>query len=264
MASLLELPFLDVDNEQISLEQALQYLQISGRLIPLMQEIVSFHILFKEVQKRQELEVSSADLEQAIIDFRLQKKLTESGKFQDWLVRQGMDRGVFQARMALRLKFEKLREQIAEPNLQSYFEKHKPELDSIVLSCLIVTDKDLVFQLYHQLSAGKTNFEQIVQEYSLTESQEVNIIHGPTRRVRLPQELKVVINEATLGQLVGPLEIGKRWTIFRVDSVQSAKLEGQLKQELQNLLFQQWLDGQLKQLTVKLALDTGVESAKSA
>ncbi len=259
--SLLQLPFLKINGEQISLERALGYLQVSGHLIPLMQELVSLHVLFKEVQQRQDLEISSADLEETIIDFRLKKKLTDSSKFEDWLAKQGMNREVFQTRMALRLKFDKLKERIAAPDLESYFEERKQELDLIVLSCIVVTDKELAFQLHQQLLDGKTNFEQISQEYSLTDIKDVSIIRGPTRRVRLPEELRGLINDAPPGQLVGPLEVGERWTIFQVEQIQPAKLEEPLKQELQNQLFQKWLQAQLKQLNVKLALETGVESA---
>jgi parvulin-like peptidyl-prolyl isomerase len=54
------------------------------------------------------------------------------------------------------------------------------------------------------------------------------------------------------GELVGPLAIGERWYLFRVERVVPAVLEGKLKQELQNQLFEKWLVDKVQTMQVSL------------
>ena len=58
---------------------------------------------------------------------------------------------------------------------------------------------------------------------------------------------------ASPGEVVGPLAIDGRWGLFRVEQFLPASLEQiQLKQALQNELFEQWLAEKIQKLTVKL------------
>jgi len=67
-------PFLIVDDQPISLTQALSYLQASGKLQPFILEILRRNILEQE-QTRDDLDISTAVIEQAVIDFRLEQQL---------------------------------------------------------------------------------------------------------------------------------------------------------------------------------------------
>ncbi|MBD2360609.1 peptidylprolyl isomerase [Anabaena minutissima FACHB-250] len=250
----LNVTFLTIGQENVSLAQVLQYLQVSGRLVPFMQEIVSQHVLFQEMQQRQDLSVNHADLEQAIINFRLQQNLGQPEEFQNWMAMQGMDYPLFQTRMALKLKFEKLKELIAESNLETYFADNRSNLDSVDLSCVIVNNKDLAFKIYQQLSINQTDFEQVITEQNLTEDPTTYTMRGPSRLLRLPKDLREVITVSTPGQLCGPLQLGTRWCIFRIERWIPAVLEGNLKKELQEQLFRRWLLEKLKKMNVKLAL----------
>jgi len=67
--------FLTVDDQPISLAQALKYLQSSGKLQPFIVEILRQYIIEQELQTRDDL--GPALTEQAVIDFRLQRQLTD-------------------------------------------------------------------------------------------------------------------------------------------------------------------------------------------
>jgi len=65
--------------------QALSYCK-SGKLQPFILEILRRNILEQEVQTRDDLDISTAVIEQAVIDFRLEQQLTDPKIFQEWLV----------------------------------------------------------------------------------------------------------------------------------------------------------------------------------
>ncbi len=64
----LDSSWLKIDEQPISLKQAVGYLQLFGRLRPFLQEIVSQHVIYQEIQERDDLEISTAEREQAAID----------------------------------------------------------------------------------------------------------------------------------------------------------------------------------------------------
>lgn len=244
--------FLVVDNYPISLAQALKYLQASGRMQLLIGDILRQHVIEQEIQARTDLDINPALTEQAIIDFRLQNQLTDSKQFQEWLASQGTDRSTFHTQINFGFKLEKLKAAVTQPKLQEYFIERKLFLDRVVISRIIVAEQELAEELASQIEEG-ASFEQLAKEYSLTDDRLVNGMMGPISRGSLPDVLRAALDAADPGEVVGPLAIDGRWGLFRVEQFLPASLEqNQLKQVLENELFEQWLAEKIQKLTVKL------------
>lgn len=244
--------FLVVDNYPISLSQALRYLQASGKMQLLIGDILRQHVIEKEIQARTDLDIDPALTEQAIIDFRLQNQLTDSKRFGEWLASQKTDRATFHSQINFGFKQEKLKAAVTQPKLPEYFIERKLFLDRVVISRIIVADQELAEELASQIEEG-TSFEQLAKEYSLTDDRIVNGMMGPISRGSLPDALRAAIDAASPGEVVGPLAIDGRWGLFRVEQVLPASLEqNQLKEALENELFEQWLAEKIQKLTVTL------------
>jgi parvulin-like peptidyl-prolyl isomerase len=141
---------------------------------------------------------------------------------------------------------------VAEPKIQEYFIERKLFLDRVVLSRIIVGERELAEELASQIEEG-ASFEQLAKEYSLTDDRIVNGMMGPVSRGTLPDILRASVDSASSGELVGPLELEERWGLFRVEEFLPASLEnGQLREALQNELFEQWLTEKMQKMTVKL------------
>lgn len=244
--------FLVVDNYPISLAQALKYLQASGRMQLLIGDILRQHVIEQEIQARTDLDINPALTEQAIIDFRLQNQLTDAKRFQEWLASQGTDRSTFHTQINFGFKLEKLKAAVTQPKLQEYFIERKLFLDRVVISRIIVAEQELAEELASQIEEG-ASFEQLAKEYSVTDDRLVNGMMGPISRGSLPDLLRAALDAADPGEVVGPLAIDGRWGLFRVEQFLPASLEqNQLKQVLENELFEQWLAEKIQKLTVKL------------
>ena len=244
-------PFLIVDERSISLSQALRYLQVCGKLQPFILEILRQNILEQEIQTRDNLGISPEVIEQAVIDFRLEQQLTDPKKFQEWLGNNGLDYSSFHKQVASSFKLEKLKSDIGEPKLQEYFIERKLFLDRVVLSRIIVNDKEIAEELKSQIMEG-ARFEQLAQEYSITDDRILNGMMGAVSRGQMPDNLRALIDLSSPGEVVGPIEIEQAYCLFRVEQFLPASLEGQLKQDLQNQLFEQWLGEKMQKLTIKL------------
>lgn len=245
-------PFLTIDDQSISLAQALQYLQASGRLKAVLGDIVRQHVIEQELKTRADVDVNPALIEQAVIDFRLQRQLTDPNVFAQWLQSNGQDYASFHASVAFGFKLEHLKAQVTEPKLQEYFIDRKLFLDRVVLSRILVNQQELAEELASQIEEG-ASFEQLAREYSIADDRVVNGMMGPVSRGTLPDSLRAAIDSASPGELIGPLELEGRWLLFRLEQFLPASLEdAQLKVALQNELFEQWLGQKIQNMTVKL------------
>lgn len=244
--------FLTVDDQELSLRDCMRYLQASGKLQDFIAGILRQHILQQEVDTREDLAIEAGVVEQAIIDFRLQNKLTEPAAFQEFLKRNGSDYTSFHSQIVNNFKTEKLKAVVTDPRLQEYFIERKVFLDRVVLSRIIVDSADLAEELKSQIQEG-ASFEALAKEYSLTDDKLVNGMMGPVSRGTLPDSIRAQIDTASPGDILGPIVLENRWGIFRVEQFIEASLDDrQLQQGLRNELFERWLADKIQKLTVKL------------
>jgi parvulin-like peptidyl-prolyl isomerase len=244
--------FLTVDDQSISISQFIKYLQATGKLGQCIADVLRQYTIEQEIQNRTDLEISPAVTEQAIVDFRLRNQLTDPQKFQEWLKSNGNDYASFHAAVNFSFKLEKLKTLITESKLSEYFIERKIYLDRVVMSRILVDNRELAEELHTQIEEG-SSFEQLAKEYSLADERFFNGMMGPISRGTLPDTLRALVDAAKPGQLIGPIELEGRYGLFRLEHFLPASLEDtQLKQTLQNELFEKWLAEKIQKLTVKL------------
>ena len=227
-----------------------------GKFQPFLREFVGQYVLIQEINQRDDLEIESSELMQAILDFRIQQKLNEQTQFEEWLKRENLDNRTFQQRILLELKVKKLKETLTSETLQSYFENNQDALAEVQLSCLIVSDQALAQQIYNRIEAGDSNFSQIASSYSKADgTQSVQYADRKIRRRSLTPELRDWVESATIGDRLGPVEAGDNWGIFRLESLTPADLDDRLQQQLKTQLFGQWLIEQVKDLDISFQVN---------
>jgi parvulin-like peptidyl-prolyl isomerase len=242
-----------VDEQPLSLKQCLRYLQASGKLQAFIGDILRQYVLEQELTLRQDLTISPAMVEQAVVDFRLQQQLTDQKAFQDWLTRNGITYEIFHGQITNSFKLEKLKTVVTNDRLQEHFIERKVFFDRVVLSRIVVESLELAEELYTQLTEEGASFELLAREHSKGNERIANGMMGPVSRGTMPDALRAKIDSTDPGGIVGPLEIENHWAIFRVEQVLPATLEdAQLRQAMQNELFEQWLTEKMQKMTVKL------------
>jgi parvulin-like peptidyl-prolyl isomerase len=247
--------FLTIDEQPISLGQVFRYLQANRKLDGFIGDIVRQFVIERELQAQDLSSPNSAVVEQAVIDFRLQNQLTDPAQFQEWLTGNGLTYEAFHNQLAMNFRLKKLREDITEPRLSEYFIERKVFLDRVVISRIIVQDKELAEELKSQLDEG-ASFDQLAKDYSITDDRIMNGMVGPVSRGTMPDMLRAAVDLAQPGEIVGPLGLDDRWGIFRIEAFLPATLDDpQLKQTLQDELFEHWLAEKMQNLPIKIQVD---------
>lgn len=242
---------LTIDGTSLSLGTVLRYYQLSGRLLPWIRDIVEQHIIFSEIQRRDDLNVTLAEVEQAAVEVRVQQKLTDATTFQQWLDSQGMNYELFQNRIILNLKLEKLKSKIAAPNLQALFDEQKAVLDQVEVTCVVFAEEAHAHQFKGQISESQT-FDRLVSEYTIADPLKVSVMKSAIRFGQLPDNVRETLRNAAVGEVVEPLNMEQRWCVFRVEQFLPATLEGAVARSLEDRLFQQWLVEKAQEVNVKL------------
>ena len=246
-------PFLTVNDEPIILGQALKYLQAAVKLQPMVTDILREYILDRELQSRTDLDIPAASIEQSVVNFRLERNLSDPQAFQQWLESNRMTYEAFHQQIVSGFKREKLKLSIVQPQLEEYFQQRKPALDAVVLSRISLNDYELAETLVSRLKEQESRFEELAREYSITNERSFGGMMGAVGWSTIPDNLKVILQQTPPGQIVGPMEVEGGWCIFRVDEFLEASLDNpQVKQRLQNELFDQWLNQQLQSAKITL------------
>lgn len=249
-------PFLSIDNQVVSLGQALGYLQLFGQLQPFVQNILKYHAIYQEIQNHPDLVISSAEMGQAVIEFRLRSGLADPEQFQHWLTLQGIDYGVFESQAVVSLKLEKLKQQISTAQLETCFAEQQHFLDQVDLHYLVISEVELAQSIQARLAAGEmaeavaAELRAIAPSEAATPDPRVVIKRDVLRRQQLRPEIQAAVETAPLQQWVGPIEMGNHQCVLRVEQVLPARLDEGVRQELQELLFNQWVASKLKNMTV--------------
>jgi hypothetical protein len=243
--------FFSADNDPITYEQATQYLKTAGALSGVMRLVVRQHLLAKELRTRPGLDLTNDEIEDGIVEFRSAQQIVDRSGFNRWLEREELDRGRFRQQICDQLKLEKLKIQIAETDLQEYFITQKGSLDQVVLSRIVVRSQSLADELRYQIQEKSASFEQLAQEYSITEERVMNGMIGRVSRGELPDELRSHIDTAQPGDVVGPINNNGLWYLIRIEQFLPASLTDELKQQLREQLFDKWLSEKVQQVDIK-------------
>jgi PPIC-type PPIASE domain len=245
-------PLLKIGDQSVSLGRVLQYFQLSGKLAPWIKDVVEQHIIFQAIQSRDDLDVLESEIDQAIIDFRLGNQLSDGADFEQWLNNQAMDFVTLKNRFVLGYKIEKLKTRVTEAALPEFFAQQKSALDQVELYYMIATSQSLAEEIRNRLWQEGTRFEQVAKEYALAEDPQVSLVRRSFSFAQLPENLRQAVEGANVNDILGAMEVEQRWCVFRIEQFSPAVLEGQLKQSLQDQLFQRWLDQQVQQSAISL------------
>lgn len=245
-------PFMFIDDEAISQEQVLEYLQNSGQMEAFITGILNQHAIAQELQANPELSPTEETVDQLLSEFRQSRGLGDKAVFDAWLQQTALDEETLADTLLEQWTLEQLVQHICQPRLQEYFIQRKPQLDQVELSCLVVQAEELAKELHEQITQEGASFEQLAQQYSLIDNRYSGSKMPPVARESLSKDLQADLGAVYPGEIVGPLLIDDRWCLFRLDGVLPAALEGELEAQLQVELFQGWLRERTDAMTVKL------------
>ena len=180
--------------------------------------------------------------------FCQEKNLTGEEDFQKWLADEQTDEENFIDELTKPYKLAKFCNEKFLPKAQARFLQRKKDLDQVIYSLIRVKDPLLARELVFQLLANETTFEELAEKHSLGAEKYSKGIVGPVPLTKSHPTVSQLLRSATPGVVLGPFQVGELSIILRLETLQEARLNAQIEQEMTQELFNEWLSEESQEI----------------
>lgn len=243
--------FLRIGDDVLSIQKVMAYLKDSGNFGQLMSTVLREYLVDRELQSR-DFQVSDSEIEQFILDFRLQNNAVERPAFEQWLSEHQLSYESFREKAIKGIKFQKLREQVAGVEVDQFFETNHSLFDRLALSRLVVQEADVAQKVNEMLQQDPGQFNYLVAEYSISEDRHLDGRMGVFPREEMPRQLQAGFNDKSPGRIIGPIVVEDLHCFFRLDQLIKAKLDDSLRRKIEDQIFEEWLRGQMQEINLQI------------
>lgn len=240
-----DLEFIKIGDDVLSLQEVLAYLKDSGNFKQLLSTILREHIVAQELKVR-ELTAVDSEIDQFVLEFRLQNQIVDRTTFEEWLKDNQLTYEKFREQATKGLKFQKLREQILQDRVEPYFEDKKNLFDRLALSRLVVDSPNLSQNIRDILDRDPSQFKALIAEYSMADDRILEGRMGVFPREQLPAQLQLELGDKSAGDILGPITVDGLHCFFKIDQIIPAELDDTMRRELEGRLFEEWLRGKMQ------------------
>jgi parvulin-like peptidyl-prolyl isomerase len=129
--------------------------------------------------------------------------------------------------------------------VESEFLRLKSELDQVEFSLIQLPDLDLAQELYFQLRDDGADFAQLAQEYAPGQEQATGGWIGPVPLSSLPEAIRLLFQNETIGVVYGPVPIKEGFWLVRLERFLAARLTEATRTQLIQRLYDDWLNTQV-------------------
>jgi putative peptide maturation system protein len=210
---------------------------------PTIERLVNLCVIREELDRRP-IDLTSAELQNAMDRFRAAKKLFKVEDTLRWLERHGMTHERLERYVAESAIVPKLRDRIAEGRIEEYFCQHPGDFDVARIARLGPVREGQAHELARQIRAGTQNFFAVAERLFL-ESAEGSSRRGglfaSVERRQVESALCDRLFSAAPGKLVGPVAVENGCVLVRVLEIIPAQLNGRTRPAIADILFENWL-----------------------
>jgi parvulin-like peptidyl-prolyl isomerase len=225
---------MQIGDRQITAEQIVRHLTNSQLLPQFLRELVVDEVLERwEDAPEQPLAYSPEEFEQ------LCQQVSQIATF------QGMNAIQVQTIAARNLKVQKFKEAAWGYRLNSYFLQRKEELDKIVCSVMQVDDGSIAQELFFRVLEEEQSFSEVARVYSQGPAAESGGQIGPLSLKQLHPAIAEKLSTLKPGQLSPLFKLENSFVFVKLDRLITAQFTPEMRQQLLDELFEQWLQSQI-------------------
>lgn len=163
------------------------------------------------------------------------------------LAQQQISLQQWQASLESRLRLKLFQEQEFSHRAENRFLQRKSQLDRVTYSLIRHADGHLIQELYQQLLHEEATFEAIAAQFSQGPEAKTGGKVGPAALSQPHPTLAELLRTAQPGQLLPPFNLEKYWLIIRLEERISVAFDEQIRQQMLQELFDEWLNAEVQQ-----------------
>jgi hypothetical protein len=227
--------------------------QVKTRLlIPNLVENVVQQRVILQAAAEEGITISTEELQKAADAMRTANNLLSAQSTLTWLERHHLSIEDFEDIAYYTLVQQKLAQKVCASQVEAYFAAHQLDYAIAVIYEVKIEDHDLAMELFYALTEGDIDFLSIVHQYL----EPANRLRGQYRRIVRRRDLKpnfsAVIFAAQPPTVLKPIRVDRQSHLIYVTELIEPELTAEVRQQIMEQLFQEWLRQKSKQVVVQM------------
>jgi parvulin-like peptidyl-prolyl isomerase len=235
-----------VQEQLIAAEAILQEVQLSGQW-PKILAAIAARKLVAAIATEKGIEVTAEELQQTANELRQTYNLQRAEDTWAWLQQQGLSLDLFEEMIGSAILRNKLADHLFANQVESYFLSHRLDFTEVALYEVILEDEDVALELFFSLKEKEITFFEMARHY--IQDKELGRrggYRGNVKRADLSPAIAAVVFAARPPQILRPIKTSQGVHLILVDEIFQPELTPELRKQLIELLFHQWLAQQLQ------------------
>lgn len=225
----------------ITAENILEQLKISRKIPEIIEQIFTRRIVRAEAE-RLGIKVEIPELQEAADLFRAKNRLISARITEKWLEMNQLSLDDFETIIHLELLSDKLKQVVLKDKVEQHFYQHQLDFDRVVISEVILTNKELATELYYAIREGEISFQDVAAKYITDpELKRKGGYLGQIKRKDINPALRSIFSVTTYPQVLKPIATAQGFHLIWLEEKIEATLEPDIYEEIQSELFTELL-----------------------
>lgn len=226
-------------NEIINfLEKTLRYKEV--------RQSVLYQRVIERAANTRNIRVDPDEIQAEAEQFRRDNRLERSADTLAWLADQQITADIWEAGIRDRLLAQKLAESLFGREAEPFFAQNRLDFEQVVLYQIIVPYEQLAMELFYEIEESEISFYEAAHLYDISQTRRRHCgYEGVLYRWSVQPAIAPTVFAATPGQVVRPIQTDQGHHILLIEEFITAELTSEIRQQIINRLFQEWLQAEL-------------------
>lgn len=243
----------------IATADILEQLKISRKIPEIIEQILTRRIVASEADKMG-IKIEVAELQEAADLFRAKNRLNSVKITEKWLSIHQLSLDEFENIIHLELSNDKLKQVVLADKVEQYFYQHQLDFDRVVISEVILANKELATELYYAIREGEISFHDVATKYITDpELKRIGGYLGEIKRKDINAGLRSIFSVTTYPQVIKPIATDRGFHLIWLEEKIEATLEPDLYTEIQSQLFAEFLREKAISLVSSMNLENNIK-----
>ncbi len=261
MAELSEIAAVKIDGEEVSLEEVMRTLKVSGNTGFVSEAVAD--LLVQRAASAEGITVDDDELQQAADASRKNLGLFSVDQTHQWLKDCGLSEEEFEKSLELGILKSKLSAKVATDGMiEQHFQENRRAYDAARLAHIVVKDEGVAEEICTQLAEDGADFAQLARDHSLDDASKASGGElGIVNRAALSPAVESAVFAAKTGDVVGPIKTDQGYHIIQVREVLLGKLaDDEVAATVRQELYAEWLGDQAEKGGVEIVYSRRVRT----
>tara|TARA_B100000214_G_C23968372_1_gene628869 strand:- start:2356 stop:3102 length:747 start_codon:yes stop_codon:yes gene_type:complete len=203
------------------------------------------------------------DLEDQIVNkFRVSIGIKDENSYLSWLSKTKMNQDDFTNLALTDIRLKTYCKSNFDHKVETRFLERKQMLDMVVYSLIRLKDLPKVNEIYLRLIEKEESFGELARKFSEGQEKKTRGIVGPAQLENTHPILANHLSRIKPGEIQSPIEIEGTYIIVRLESLDRAKLDDFMREQMREELFNNWIKDQSIELNENILKSVMKDSNK--